>query len=266
LLESSASLAFLTAVVLAVVILLALFFVYSNGFQDGSSVAATAISCRALSPLQAIALVATFEFLGAMLGGSSVAATIQSITNLPIRPNMLPLLASGLLAAVIWNVFTRILRLPSSSTHALIGGMVGGVIAGSGTTKYVVWGQFGDIVNATGVARVAVSLFLSPVIGFLFGYACLRLIYALLIRASTRVNRRLKELQWLTVACLAFGHGANDTQKAMGILILSLQAVGLWHENYIPWWIRVAVGLAMALGIVSLAPGIVKRVGSGIYK
>jgi len=108
-------------VLLTMVIVLSLVFSYSNGFQDGSTVAASAIASKALSKRQAVLLVAAFEFMGAILGGSAVAHSIQGITSYPTRPDMLPILASGLTGAIMWNFLTRRLGLPSSSTHALVG-------------------------------------------------------------------------------------------------------------------------------------------------
>lgn len=247
------------------VLLLCLTFTYTNGFQDGSSVAASAIGSRALTPMQTACLVCTFEFLGALLGGSAVADAIHSITSWPARPDLLPVLASGLAAAVLWNFITKLLKVPSSSTHALVGGILGAVYAASGDTRYIVWGAPNAIVNSTGVWKVVLSLFISPLLGFIGGSIVLILSIFVLMRATTRVNHRLKQLQWITTAAMAFGHGANDTQKAMGIITLALAAAGLSDDHGIPLWVRVITGLVMAFGVASMVPGIVRRVGSGIY-
>ncbi|MGH9552129.1 MAG: inorganic phosphate transporter, partial [Terriglobales bacterium] len=154
----------------------------------------------------------------------------------------------------------------SSSTHALVGGIVGSVVAASGGSfRYIVWGAPDHIMHSTGIWKVVLALFLSPLIGFVGGFLCFTVGIFLLMRVSSRVNKYLKEAQWLTVAALAFGHGANDTQKAMGVIMLSLNAVGLTHSTEIPPWVRFVVGMAMVAGIVALVPGIVKRVG-GIYR
>ncbi|PWT94863.1 MAG: inorganic phosphate transporter [Candidatus Melainabacteria bacterium] len=253
-------------VLIPTVIGLSLVFIFTNGFQDGSSVTATAIASRSLTPAQTITLVASAEFLGALLGGSAVANTIQAITNCPADLNLLPVLSSGLLAAIIWNFLTRFVRFPSSSTHALVGGIVGAIITQTGNDKFIVWGSPDNLIHPSGLWKVLVSLFLSPLIGFLAGYLCLILIFIALLRSSTKVNRPLKSMQWLTVGALAFGHGANDTQKAMGVMLLCLKAVGIQTGDEIPLWVRLSTGIVMALGIISLAHGIVKRVGSGIFK
>jgi PiT family inorganic phosphate transporter len=248
------------------VIILSVLFTYTNGFQDGSSVAAGAIASRAMTRMQAVILVATFEFLGALFGGSAVADAIKNITTFPEGPAMLPVLASGLLAAIIWNYVTKLTRMPSSSTHALVGGVVGAVIAGSGGTQYLEWGTPDHVMQATGIWKVVLSLFLSPLIGFFAGYVCLYIVLISLRNASTRVNKDLKKWQYLTTAVLAFGHGANDTQKAMGLLVLTLNSAGYMHSPDIPLWIRCLSGSAMVVGIIALAPGIVKKVGTGIYR
>jgi PiT family inorganic phosphate transporter len=255
-----------TEALLVLVIALSLLFTFTNGFQDGSSVCASAIASRALSEMQAVCLVAGMEFCGALLGGSAVANTIRSVCSYPDTPSMLPILIDGLLAAITWNFVTKRIGLPSSSTHALVGGILGSVIAAGRGFQYVVWGHVNQTWNAFGVCKVVESLLISPLIGFVAGYLMLNLMILLLMRASSHVNRLLKQFQWFTVSLLAFAHGANDTQKAMGVILLALNASGLSHNHMIPLWVRVLSGAAMACGIISLAPSIVRKVGMGIYK
>ena len=251
-------------VLVVIVLVLCLVFTYTNGFQDGSSVTACGIASRAMSPLQAVYLVATFELLGALFGGSAVASTIQSITNWPEQPDLLPVLASGLISAIFWNFATRRMRIPSSSTHALVGGVVGALYAAAGS-QFIVIGR-PDIFHPTGVWKVIITLFASPVVGFLAGYVLLKVANVLLLRATRKVNKPIKSLQWLTTAVLAFGHGSNDPQKSMGIIMLCLHSAGIEEGGSIPFYVRLATGLTIALGVIGLAPGIVKRVGSGIYR
>lgn len=255
-----------TDALLVLVIALSLLFTFTNGFQDGSSVCASAIASRALSEMQAVCLVAGMEFCGALLGGSAVANTIHSVCSYPDTPNLLPVLIDGLIAAISWNFFTKKIGLPSSSTHALVGGILGSVIACGRGFQYVVWGNVNQVWNAYGVCKVFESLLISPLIGFLAGYIMLHIMILLLIKASNRVNLALKQFQWLSVSVLAFAHGANDTQKAMGVILLALNASGLSHDQVIPLWVRILSGTAMACGIISLAPSIVRKVGMGIYK
>jgi PiT family inorganic phosphate transporter len=232
------------------VIVLSLAFTYTNGLQDGSSVTAGLIVCRVLNPVRAVILVACCELAGAILGGSAVSSAVRNLTNMQETEYLLPVLSAGLTAAIAWNYLTKALRMPSSSTHALFGGLLGAFLAAPG-------GMHGKIV---------VSLFASPLLGFLFGYVMIHVTTLLLIKATNEVSRWLKLGQTVTVSLLAFGHGANDPQKTMGIILMALHASGLYHGNEIPLWVRLATGISIALGVMSLAPGIVKRVGAGIYK
>lgn len=249
----------------ALVVALGLIFTYTNGFQDGSSVAASAIASRALTRKQAVILVSTFELLGALLGGSAVAGSISKLSSWPAEPSLLPVLASALTAAIFWNFFTRIFGVPSSSTHALVGGLLGAVLAGSGSFQYIIFGDIGWLVNATGLSRIIISLFISPLCGFAVGYVVLIVSVLFLRRASNELNSQFKQLQWIAVPILAFGHGANDSQKTMGLIVLALYSAGLGSRNEVPLWVRILTGLALALGVVSLVPRIVRRVG-GIYR
>jgi len=255
-----------TEVLLIVVVALALVYTYTNGFQDGSSVTATAISSRAMAPWQAIFWVASAEFLGACFGGSAVANAIQSITSYPENGSMLLVLASGLSAAIGWNFLTRALGLPSSSTHALVGGVLGSVIAEGNGMRYVVMGTPDSLLHPTGFWKVLISLFVSPLLGFLGGYLLFIFMLFLLRNASTRIGKWLNASQILTVTLLAFGHGANDTQKAMGVIVLALNATRSEPLTDIPSYVRIMTGAAMVFGIISLSPAIVRRVGGGIFK
>ncbi len=247
-----------------IVVVLSLWFTYTNGLQDGSSVTAGLIVCRVLTPVRAVLLVACCELAGAIFGGSAVASTVRSITSFPEKENFLSVLSAGLAAAIGWNYLTKLLRMPSSSTHALMGGFLGALLASRGT-KYLVWGNF-NLFHPTGFAKILVSLFASPVAGFVVGYLMLNLILLLLMKATTEVNKWLKLSQTVTVGLLAFGHGANDPQKTMGIILIALHSAGFYQGDEIPFWVRLATGLSISLGVLSLAPGIVKRVGAGIYK
>jgi PiT family inorganic phosphate transporter len=248
------------------VILISCVFTYTNGFQDGSSVAATAIATKAIPPYATIFIVALFEFMGAYFGGSAVAQAIRSITSYPDRASILPVLASGLTAAIFWNYFTRAVKIPSSSTHALIGGILGAVITESHGAQYITWGTIDHVIQATGLWKVIFSLFLSPLIGFGAGYLLLLIMIALLIRANRKIEKVINILQLFVTSALAFGHGANDTQKAMGLIVLALNAVDPSQSTEIPNWVRILSGSAMAFGVISFAPGIVKRIGQGIFK
>lgn len=257
----------------AMVLLLGCLFAFTNGFQDGSSVAASPIASRSIGLWQGVFLTAIFEFLGALFGGSQVASAISGITNYPRSEPFLCVLACALLAAVLWNFLTRLLKVPSSSTHALVGGLIGAIFASTGSFEYIVWGSFNALIHPTGVCKVIATLFLSPLIGFVSGYFTLHLLQFLLARATNKVNNTLKACQWFVLPVLAFGHGANDTQKVMGVVVMAMSAAGLFgrqnpltSSDSIPFWVRVTVGLFMTLGVICMAPGILKRVGFGIFK
>lgn len=251
--------------ILLFVILLSSVFAYSNGFQDGSTVAASIIGARTLTPKQAVILVSIFEFAGALLGGSAVASTVKSIARFPNSPDVLAWLACGMTAAIGWNFLTKQLGFPSSSTHAMVGGLLGAIVAAGAGTDLIVWGEYRHLVDATGLAKVIVSLFLSPLVGFTAGYLLFKTTMLLLLKASTRVNKWLKMAQLPALALVSFGHGANDTQKVMGVAVLALNSVGM-HSQEIPLWVRVLTAMSMILGIISLAPRIVRKVGSDIFR
>jgi PiT family inorganic phosphate transporter len=265
---------FILLTVLALVCLGGIF-AYSNGFQDGSSVAASPIACRAMSQYQAIVLTVIFEFCGAIFGGSLVANSICGITSYPRNGSFLLMVACALVAATYWNFLTRVLKVPSSSTHALVGGLVGAVYGHTNSFEYINFGAFHIGMQSTGVAKVISALFLSPLIGFFVGFWALKFLYLFLMGASTKVNRVFKGFQWISLPALAFGHGANDSQKIMGLLSACLTVKGL-HEGWffyplnvsdsIPLVVRVLIGCAIGAGVLAMVPGLVKRIGSGIYK
>lgn len=249
----------------AIVVVLSLIFTFTNGLQDGSSVTAGLIVCRVLSPVRAVLLVATCELAGAIFGGSAVAGAMRSITCMKENEYVLPVLSAGLSAAIGWNYLTKALKMPSSSTHALFGGLLGAFLAAPGGPANIVWGRI-DLFHPSGFGKVVVSLFSSPLLGFVVGFIMLNVVTLLLMKATNQVQSWLKLGQTVTVSLLAFGHGANDPQKTMGIILIALNASGIYTSHEIPLWLRLATGISIAVGVMSLAPGIVKRVGSGIYK
>ncbi len=251
--------------ILFLVILLSSFFAYSNGFQDGSTVAASVIGSRTLTPKQTVILVSIFEFSGAVFGGSAVASTVKSIAQFPNNPEVLVWLACAMTAAIGWNYLTKQLGFPSSSTHALVGGLLGAVVAAGGGTQLIIWGEYRHLIDATGLAKVVVSLFLSPLVGFIAGFLIFKTTILLLLKASNRVNRWLKLSQLPALALVSFGHGANDTQKVMGVSLLALNSFGM-HVETVPLWVRLLTAIAMILGIASLAPRIVRKVGTDIFR
>jgi PiT family inorganic phosphate transporter len=198
-----------------------LLFDYTNGFHDAANIIATVIASCAMTPAQAVIVVGVFELLGPLLGGTAVANTIGKFVNLSDNAPVLSLsiLLCGLLGAILWNLLTWWRGIPSSSSHALVGGLAGAVTVAVGA-DHVVWG-FSDLFvsgSLTGVTKVLLALFVSPLIGFWGGYGVHRFMKAILAGAKPRVNRHLRASQFATAAALAFSHGANDAQKSMGIL------------------------------------------------
>lgn len=245
-----------------------LVFDYTNGFHDAANVVATVIASRAMSPAQAVALVAVFEFLGPLLGGTAVANTIGSFINLGDVPVVLSLgvLVAGLLGAICWNLLTWWWGIPSSSSHALVGGLVGAVVLAVGV-DHVQWG-FGELAQGrlTGVTKVLLALVLSPLLGFVVGYLLHRLLSLVFRAARPVLNRYLRLAQYVTTAGLAFSHGANDAQKSMGILTLVLVLGGFIPKFEVPFWVMLACAMAMTAGILSGGWRIVRTLGFAVYK
>lgn len=249
-------------------VFIVLLFDYTNGFHDAANIIATVIASRAMQPMSAVILVGVFEFLGPMLGGTAVANTIGKFVDLSGLASILSLtvLVSGLIGAIAWNLITWWQGIPSSSSHALIGGLIGAVVLAVGG-QHVVWGFIelsqGHVV---GVTKVILALLLSPIMGFLAGYLVHNLARLLLRSAHPRINRPLRLSQYFTAAALAFSHGANDGQKSMGILTLVLMLGGMIPSFAVPFWVMLACASALTLGILSGGWRIVRTLGFSIYK
>jgi len=257
-----------TGVAVATIVIV-LVFEYTNGFHDASNIIATVIASRAMTPIQAVTVVAIFEFLGPILGGTAVANTIGKFIDLSELPGITSLLIIlvGVSGAIIWNLVTWWFGIPSSSSHALVGGLVGTVIVSAGFSN-VVWG-FKDLAvtgHATGVTKVLLALILSPLIGFWVGFAIQRFTGLLLRGARPSLNQTLRRAQIVTSAWLAFSHGTNDAQKSMGIITLVLLSGNLIPTFQVPFWVILACATAITMGILSGGWRIVRTVGFGIYK
>ena len=250
-------------------VLIVVLFDYTNGFHDAANIVATVIASRAMAPAQAVLIIGVFEFLGPLLGGTAVANTIGKFVDLHDLPRIMSLtvLVSGLSGAIVWNLITWWKGIPSSSSHALVGGLVGAVMLAVGG-DHVAWGftelfQHGHF---TGVTKVLLALVLSPVAGFLVGFALHR-VFSLAFRAARpRINGPLRWSQYVTAAGLAFAHGANDAQKSMGILTLALLLGGHIASFVVPFWVMLVCATALTLGILSGGWRIVRTLGFAIYK
>jgi PiT family inorganic phosphate transporter len=251
------------------IILVSLLFAFTNGIHDASSMVATPIACGAMSPKAAVIYASALGFAGALLGGSAVAHTVSSIITLPTDRDLLPVLLAAVLSATIWNLVTWKLRLPSSSTHALVGGMIGAAVAAGGSES-VLWG-WGELTGPghvmVGLSKVLVFLIASIVLGFGLGFFMQIITHQVLKNATKKANGPIRKTQMLTAAVLAFGHGANDAQKQMGIMALALVASGYAAASEgIPLWVRVATGIMMGVGTLGGGWGIMKTIGRGIFK
>lgn len=255
--------------VLAIVaILIVLAFEYTNGFHDAANIIATVIASRAMTPAQAVLMVAFFEFLGPLLGGTAVANTIGKFITLDDldRITSLTIVLCGLVGAIGWNLLTWWRGIPSSSSHALVGGLAGVVVVAAGS-NHVAWG-IDDLMHGhlNGVTKVIAALILSPIVGFWIGYLLHKTMLLLLRGAHPSINRDLRYLQFATSAGLAFSHGANDAQKSMGILTLVLLLGGFIPTFEVPFWVMLACSLTITLGIISGGWQIVRTLGFSIYK
>lgn len=249
----------LAFVLIFVVVGLALAFDFINGFHDTANAIATSVSTRALPPRVAVYLAAIMNFLGA-IAFTGVAKTIGgSITDPFLLDNGLVVITATLIAAIAWNLITWWYGIPSSSSHALIGSLVGAVLAAAGTGA-INWGGFNSILTA---------LIISPIIALVVGFLMMslfRFILGLFPAPPHKVNKGFRTMQIFTACLQAFTHGTNDAQKAMGIITLALMTGGFLTELEVPMWVRFAAALAMGLGTAVGGWKIIKTVGGKIMK
>lgn len=243
-------------ILLVFVVLLALAFDYINGFHDTANAIAASVSTGVLSPRNAIMLAAVMNLAGAMTS-TKVAATIgKGIIDPTVATSWLVIAA--LLSAIAWNLLTWWWGIPSSSSHALIGGVMGAGFAGHGL----------GALQLKGIARMVESLLLSPVLGFVLAFGLMLSLYWIFRGwLPHNVKALFRPLQVLSAAFIAFTHGANDAQKAMGIILLALIGAGmLGADAGVPFWVKVSCALAMALGTASGGWKIIKTMGTKIVK
>lgn len=242
--------------------MLAFAFAVTNGLHDASNAIATLVATRAARPKQALALAAVFNLLGPLVVGAAVARAIAGIVA--IEPSeAVAVIGSGLLAAVGWNLVTWKWGLPSSSGHALVGGLVGAALVAGGAGA-VRWGGL-DGIHPVGVFGAWIALAISPPLGALAALLLVRAVRRGTRRASRRFNELAQAAQWATSATLAFSHGANDAQKSAGVIAALLLADGRIDDLSAPLWATVACALALTLGTAAGGWGIVRTVGRRIY-
>lgn len=234
---------------------LAIVFDFLNGMNDSGNIVATMISTGALTPRRALALASVAEFLGPFVFGVAVAAAIGSGIVDPATIGPLPVLAA-LLAAIVWDLITLRLGIPSSSSHALVGGLLGAALLAQGPGS----------VNIGGLLVVLVALIVSPLLGFALGHLAMRGILYLARGASPRVNAHFRHGQIATSLALALSHGTNDAQKTMGMITLALVTFGVLPEFKVPLWVIAISAAAIAAGMATGGWRIIRTLGGKVYR
>jgi inorganic phosphate transporter, PiT family len=244
-----------TLIMLVLVILAALVFDYINGFHDTANAIATCVSTRALSIRTAIFMAAILNFAGAMVS-TKVAATIgKGIVDKDNITQMVVL--AGILGAIIWDIITWYYGLPSSSSHAIIGGIIGAVMAHAGSAA----------LHWAGLEKIVLALLISPVIGTAIGFVFMIIIYwTFRNKSPSGLNKGFRRMQIVSAACMAFAHGTADAQKSMGVITMALLSYGLIPAFDVPVWVKMSCAIAMGLGTAAGGWRIIKTVGHDFVK
>ena len=240
------------------IVAVALAFDFFNGFHDAANSIATVVSTRVLSPRLAVVWAAFFNFAAFLIFGTAVASTIaKDVVDQSVLTNAV--IFSGLVGAIAWDVITWYLGLPTSSSHALVGGMAGAAVASAGWHALI----------ASGLQKIAVFIVLSPIIGLLLGFTVLVLVYWAFHRYTKvhRLNRGFRRAQLVSAAAFSLGHGANDAQKTMGVILALLIANGVVAKTgSVPLWVVLSAHTAIGLGTLFGGWRIVHTMGSRITK
>ena len=246
----------LTIIAVIVIILLALIFEYINGFHDSANAIATVVSTKALTPRQAILYAAVLNLIGALLG-THVAKTIGG-GIVDSNTVTLTVVASALIGAIIWNLLTWYYGIPSSSSHALIGGLMGAAISHAGLKVVILDGL---------IDRVLIPMVTSPILGIFVGFMIMLILLWIFFKSNPEiVNRHFKKLQLISSGFLALSHGSNDAQKTMGIITLLLLSGGFIDKMEVPLWVILACAGTMAAGTMAGGWKIIRTMGSKIIK
>jgi PiT family inorganic phosphate transporter len=236
------------------IVVIALVFDYTNGFHDAANAIATCVSTQALTPRVALLMAAFFNFVGAFIG-TGVATTVgKGIVDAPTGSSGLVLVAGALVGAITWNMITWYFGMPSSSSHALIGGLIGAALVSSSTVK---WSGVVD--------KVVIPMLLSPVIGFVLAFILMRgILEVFRNRQASKVNSGFRHAQIASAAAMSLGHGLQDAQKTMGVIVLALVAGGYQSDFDIPLWVKIAAAGAISLGTYSGGWRIMRTLGRRI--
>lgn len=240
-----------------IVVVLALVFDFINGFHDTANSIATSISTRALSPRVAILMAASLNFVGALVS-TKVAGTIGKGIVDPGSSTQFVII-SALLSAITWNLITWYFGIPSSSSHAIIGGLMGAAMVHQMSVHAVFWGSF--------LNKIILPLIASPILGFAAGFTFMILFYWLLRKFdSDKINNSFSRLQIFSAALMSYSHGANDAQKSMGIITMALFSGGVITTFDVPTWVKLACAVTMALGTSFGGWKIIKTIGVNMIK
>jgi PiT family inorganic phosphate transporter len=253
-----------------IIILVALIFDFLNGFHDAANSIATVVATKVLSPFQAVLWAACFNFLAPLFFGVAVADTVGKTVNADLFTShqMCVIVLAGLFGAIFWNLITWYLGLPTSSSHALIGGL-----AGSGlTAARIITGSTHNVLNWGKIEPTMIFIVLSPLIGMVLGFANMVIVMWLFRNAApSRIDGWFRRLQLVSAAAYSWGHGTNDAQKTMGVITVVLIASGHLHKLPsghlpVPIWVKMLCATAIAFGTMSGGWRIVKTMGLGITK
>lgn len=243
-------------VVVITIVVVALAFDYTNGFHDAANAIATAVSTRALTPRIALAMAAVLNLVGAYLG-EGIAKTVGSgIIDPPNDAGLhgLAVVLAALIGAIVWNLVTWYYGLPSSSSHALIGGLIGAALAGNIT-----------VLVPGIIEKVVIPMFLSPLVGFtLAGGLATGLVWIFRKGSPGRITKGFRHAQIFSAAAMALGHGLQDAQKTMGVIVLALVVGGYHSDDSIPGWVKFAAAAAISLGTYAGGWRIMKTLGRGV--
>lgn len=238
------------------VVVLALGFDYINGFHDTANAIATSVSTRALTPRMAIWMAAGLNFLGAMYS-TGVAKTIGGDLVKSAQMVNEYIIIAAMIGAIIWNLLTWLMGIPSSSSHALVGGVVGAVMVAKGV----------EALKVEGILKIVASLIFSPIIAIITGLVIMTILFWFFGRMSpSKLNFKFKKMQILSAALMSFSHGSNDAQKAMGIITLTLVSSGYLSALEVPVWVKIAAALAMGAGTAAGGWRIIRTMGGKIFK
>lgn len=238
-----------------VLIILALIFDFLNGFHDSSNVVATPISSGAIPPRRALYMAAAAHFIGPFLFGVAVATAVgegllveEAITT--------SVVIAALIGAIAWNIITWYFGLPSSSSHALIGGLIGAAVVESGL----------EAVKLAGLTRIVVALVVSPILGLVFGYVVMAATLLASRSATLKINTTFRRAQYFTLIGLALSHGTNDAQKTMGVITLGLLTAGMIDTFVVPTWVILICATAIALGTALGGWRLIRTLGGKIFR